>query len=446
MTPSADRTSTVLDNQLTFRMSNIIPQASRNNQGVWANFEIYTRSLATNGSEILIISGPSEFTGDRLPNNMAIPAFIWKIAVVATNVAAGTPASERIDVGSRVIAIRTPNIDTNLGSWTNYITSVEEIEEITGLNFFTELDPNVAIYLKNVVDTGTGPNNPTVITTFEPEFGSPGTEINIYGFNFGPTPEVAFNGAVAVVKQVVNDGHLIVFVPTGASTGEISVTGTGGTDTSYEDFIFLTGDQPFYALSRTSITGLTTVEGQTGSIDGYTVSGANLGNAITVTAPHNVEVSTDRVNFSSSVSLQPVAGSLSGVPVYVRLTATAPEGPISGQIAHSAPNLDTEFVSVSGTVLTSSPYVELSTSTLGGFSAVAGTFGPSKTYLVSGGNLTASVLIEAPVGFEVSLDNITFAPNRSISPNDGNFSNVPVYVRLSSSAPSGAISGLAPIT
>jgi endonuclease G len=41
MTPSADRTLNQSNNEVTFRMSNIIPQASQNNQGLWANFEDY---------------------------------------------------------------------------------------------------------------------------------------------------------------------------------------------------------------------------------------------------------------------------------------------------------------------------------------------------------------------------------------------------------------------
>ena len=81
MTPSADRTASLVDNQLTFRMSNIIPQASSHNRGLWADFEAYCRSMASDGSEVMIISGPSEFAGGFLPNGMAIPDSIWKIAV-----------------------------------------------------------------------------------------------------------------------------------------------------------------------------------------------------------------------------------------------------------------------------------------------------------------------------------------------------------------------------
>src|SRR5215831_16673344 len=45
MCPSADRTDNTTDNDLVFLMSNIIPQAPINNEGVWASFESYCRTL-----------------------------------------------------------------------------------------------------------------------------------------------------------------------------------------------------------------------------------------------------------------------------------------------------------------------------------------------------------------------------------------------------------------
>jgi len=47
MCPSADRTDTLVDNEQVFIMSNIIPQASAQNQGVWGTFEDYCRSLTS---------------------------------------------------------------------------------------------------------------------------------------------------------------------------------------------------------------------------------------------------------------------------------------------------------------------------------------------------------------------------------------------------------------
>ena len=57
MSPSADRTATVTDNSATFFMTNMIPQAPRNNQGAWATLEGYCRSMLSGGYEIYVISG-----------------------------------------------------------------------------------------------------------------------------------------------------------------------------------------------------------------------------------------------------------------------------------------------------------------------------------------------------------------------------------------------------
>jgi DNA/RNA endonuclease G (NUC1) len=68
MCPSEDRTDNVTDNDMVFFMSNIIPQAANNNEGVWANFENFCRSLANSGNELLIICGPSGFGVNRIPS------------------------------------------------------------------------------------------------------------------------------------------------------------------------------------------------------------------------------------------------------------------------------------------------------------------------------------------------------------------------------------------
>src|SRR5215831_20230895 len=57
--PSADRTDSTNNNNLTFLMSNMMPQAPDNNRITWDGFENYFRSLADAGNELLITCGPS---------------------------------------------------------------------------------------------------------------------------------------------------------------------------------------------------------------------------------------------------------------------------------------------------------------------------------------------------------------------------------------------------
>ena len=442
MTPSADRTANFTDNAATFRMSNIIPQASANNQGLWATFENYCRTLATGDNEVLIISGPSEFTGNRIGNSMSVPGSVWKIVVIVPNASSGTPANQRITTAARVIAILTPNVSTGLGTWQSYITSVEEIEQVTGLNFFTTIDPNVAIYLKNVVDSGTAPNNPTVITTFNPTLGSAGTSVGIAGYNFNASSTVQFNGVDATSVTYTSPTQLTAIVPPGATTGPITVTGPGGTDTSYEDFTVTSGPAtPTISVPPTGLSGLTATEGSPGAAQVYGVNGSNLTAAVTVTAPTNFEISSDGTNFTPSVTLTPsIDGSL-GTQVSVRIKSTAPAGPVSGAITHTSAGATSRTVNVSGTVVSSSPNIVLSTASLSGFTAFQGKAGAAKTYTVSGANLTGNITATAPAGFELSLDNTTFVPALTLTHSGGAVTTTTVYVRLRSTAPLGSNTG-----
>jgi len=236
MCPSADRSSNPTDNDATFLMSNIIPQASNNNQGLWNDFEIYCRDLANDGSEVLIVSGPASFTGTLLPNGMAIPGVVWKVAVVVPQATSPVPAHQRITAGARVLALLTPNTNSGLLPWQSYLKTVQEVEAATGFRFFQNVDPAVANYLRRVKDTGTGPNQPTVISSFFPSSGSPGTTVTLTGFNFGNAPQVWFNGVAATASVQGGGTQINVTVPLGATTGPITVAGSGGTDTTATAF------------------------------------------------------------------------------------------------------------------------------------------------------------------------------------------------------------------
>jgi len=152
MCPSADRTVTKNDNTFTFLMSNMVPQTSHNNGGVWNNFEMYERDLATAGNEVLLICGPSGFNGSRIASGKAeIPAYVWKIAVVVPK--GDTPITERITTSTRVIALKVPNVTSGLSSdWHTYLTTVNQIQQDTGFTFFTALPPATAAVLRTMVD------------------------------------------------------------------------------------------------------------------------------------------------------------------------------------------------------------------------------------------------------------------------------------------------------
>jgi len=76
------------------------------------------------------------------------------------------------------------------------------------------------------------------ILTFSPPRGPVGSTVTIYGTGFSSTPSqntVSFNGTNATVQSATST-QLVVTVPTGASTGPISVTTSAGTVTSSNSF------------------------------------------------------------------------------------------------------------------------------------------------------------------------------------------------------------------
>ena len=163
MCPSGDRTITVADNEATFFMSNMIPQAPDNNQGVWANFESECRSIAAAGNEVLIISGPGGFAGTTIASGVAIAGFTWKIAVVVPN-GSGTALS-RLTTFTRVIAIKIPNTaGVRSTPWQNYITTAAQLETDTGYTFFTDVPATVAAALRTKVEGAAAVGSPTITT------------------------------------------------------------------------------------------------------------------------------------------------------------------------------------------------------------------------------------------------------------------------------------------
>ncbi|WP_416222780.1 IPT/TIG domain-containing protein [Trichlorobacter lovleyi] len=83
---------------------------------------------------------------------------------------------------------------------------------------------------------------PPTITSFTPASAEVGAVVSIYGTNFNPdnTTKVYFNGILQNTR-VVNNTSITTLVPTGVTSGPITVTTAGGTATSPTNFILLLG-------------------------------------------------------------------------------------------------------------------------------------------------------------------------------------------------------------
>ncbi len=174
--PSADRTASVEDNDETFLMTNMVPQAPGNNRIVWKALEEYERALVGRGNELYIFAGPygrggtsgeGTFDSIKIPQrgkngkpvigkdgmpaytdmSIAVPAYTWKIIMVLPE---DTGDIDRVTKDTVLLAVCIPNAQGcgKNGSWEQYRISVDALEEMTGCDFFARLPDDTEAYLE----------------------------------------------------------------------------------------------------------------------------------------------------------------------------------------------------------------------------------------------------------------------------------------------------------
>ena len=158
MCPSADRTSTEADNLATFLTTNIVPQAPAVNRGPWVAFENYLRTLLPD-SEIYIVSGGAG-TGGTGSNGSAdtiaggfvnVPAVTWKVALILP---VGDSDLSRVGNNTRTIGVIMPNTQGIFGPWQTYLATVDQVEALTGYDFYSNVPTAVQDVIEATLDPG----------------------------------------------------------------------------------------------------------------------------------------------------------------------------------------------------------------------------------------------------------------------------------------------------
>lgn len=158
--PSGDRTISAEDNSQTFLMTNILPQAPNHNQGPWSQLEAYSRKLVREGNELYIIMGNygiggigSRGYGEKLANgNITVPKYIWKVILILPE---GDEDLRRVNASTRVIAVNMINRQDISGlHWSDFRTTVDDIEKETGLDLLSALPISVQTALESKIDNG----------------------------------------------------------------------------------------------------------------------------------------------------------------------------------------------------------------------------------------------------------------------------------------------------
>ena len=119
----------------TFYLTNMVPQLQNYNGGIWLKAENATRDAARITGVVYIVTGPVltdgpfETIGD---NKVAIPKECYKALLVIDE-----------NGGVHTIAMSIPQEVGKKESLSKYLMSVDELEALTGLDFFIELEDDV---------------------------------------------------------------------------------------------------------------------------------------------------------------------------------------------------------------------------------------------------------------------------------------------------------------
>ena len=174
---SKDRTANRINNNATFNMTNILPQAPQSNQGPWKRLEDFERKLASAGNELYIVAGAFGAGGSgeiqtrkgrklikRTPvsatkiagGRVRVPKTFWKVIIVLPE------GTSTITNDTRAIAVCMPNKQgTRNVDWRKYVTTIRTVEGATGYDFLSETPKSIQNAIEIRPDSeGTGIGNP----------------------------------------------------------------------------------------------------------------------------------------------------------------------------------------------------------------------------------------------------------------------------------------------
>lgn len=135
--PSADRNLNITQNKTTFYFTNMTAQASRLNQGIWANLETKVRTWTAQCDTMYVVTGAMprtntdtalDFAQDNDGKDVAKPKYYFKALAMKKG-------SEYYTIAYKMNNETPPSGAT----FENYRLTVSELEKATGFQFFPDL-------------------------------------------------------------------------------------------------------------------------------------------------------------------------------------------------------------------------------------------------------------------------------------------------------------------
>lgn len=153
--PSADRYSTIATNEMTFYATNLMPQNSQFNGGVWGKLESKVRDNMVRDTLYVVTGtffGNSQTTTDRKGNVIGLPSDCWKVLLRTKNGNTGKRIQDCTADELMGIGFWFANSSASVGSPAEYSMSIAEVERKTGFTFFRNLSAEAAAAVKQQND------------------------------------------------------------------------------------------------------------------------------------------------------------------------------------------------------------------------------------------------------------------------------------------------------
>lgn len=139
--PAADMTLNKTSMSETFYLSNMSPQVAGFNRGIWSTLEDQVRKWTLEYSKLYVVTGP--IFKDNIAvigtNQVTVPGYYYKVL---------------FDGNNRMIGLILPNASSSK-SLDQFVVKVDDIEQQTGIDFFSGLDDKLENQLESsVITTG----------------------------------------------------------------------------------------------------------------------------------------------------------------------------------------------------------------------------------------------------------------------------------------------------
>ena len=142
MCPAGDNHWSQKAMEQSFLMTNVCPQIPALNSGLWNTIEKQCRTWAQEYSDVYIVCGPIYFNQKHKTigkNKVQVPEAFFKVVL-------------RLKGEPKAIGFICRNASAKGHKKTDYVNSVDEVERITGMDFFSQLPDDIEQQIEGQAD------------------------------------------------------------------------------------------------------------------------------------------------------------------------------------------------------------------------------------------------------------------------------------------------------